>query len=73
MTARIMPMLEEKGLQVFTVMEHQNFPMASGLLALRKYKPQTEVYDFEALANLEPQYLRESTAQIKFQEKDKHQ
>jgi tRNA threonylcarbamoyladenosine biosynthesis protein TsaB len=73
MAARIGPMLEEKGLQVFTVMEHQNFPMAAGLLALRKHKPQSEEYDFEALANLEPQYLRESTAQIKFLEKVKQQ
>jgi tRNA threonylcarbamoyladenosine biosynthesis protein TsaB len=69
MQARIKPMLLEKGLQVFPALEHQNFPMASGLLALKKYKPQSEEYNFELLATLEPQYLRESTAQIKFKEK----
>ena len=62
-------MLEEKGVEVFPVLEHQNFPMAAGLLALKKYKPQPEEYNFELLATLEPQYLRESTAQIKFKEK----
>lgn len=66
---KVKPMLEEKGLQVCSALEHQNLPMAAGLLALKRLKPQPEVYDFDMLAALEPRYLRESTAQIKFKEK----
>jgi tRNA threonylcarbamoyladenosine biosynthesis protein TsaB len=66
---RIAHLLIEKGLEVHPALEHQNLPMAAGLLALRKLKPQPEVYDFTAIAELEPQYLRESTAQVRFKEK----
>jgi tRNA threonylcarbamoyladenosine biosynthesis protein TsaB len=69
MQERIKPMLEEKGLQVFPVLEHQNLPMAAGLFSLKRLKPQPEEYNFEYLAELEPLYLRESTAQIKFNQK----
>jgi tRNA threonylcarbamoyladenosine biosynthesis protein TsaB len=68
---KIKPLLEAKGLEVRIALEHQNFPMAAGLLSLKRLKPQPEAYDFETIANLEPQYLRESTAQIKFNEKQK--
>jgi len=71
MGSKLKPMLEAKGLQVTEVLEHQNFPMAAGLLSLKRLKPQPEVYDFILLAELEPQYLRESTAQIRFHEKHK--
>jgi tRNA threonylcarbamoyladenosine biosynthesis protein TsaB len=71
MQERIKPMLEKKGLQVFPALEHQNLPMAAGLFSLRKLKPQPEEYNFELLAELEPQYLRESTAQIKLNAKQK--
>jgi tRNA threonylcarbamoyladenosine biosynthesis protein TsaB len=66
---KIKPLLQSKGLEVYTALEHQNLPMAAALFSLKKHKPQAEEYDFEALANLEPQYLRESTAQIKFRTK----
>lgn len=65
------PILEAKGLQVLGALEHQNLPIAAGLFSLMKLKPQPEVYDFAAIADLEPQYLRESTAQIRFKEKQK--
>jgi tRNA threonylcarbamoyladenosine biosynthesis protein TsaB len=68
---RIEPLLKAKGLEFHHALEHQNLPMAAGLFALKKYKPQPEVYDFQAIANLEPQYLRESTAQVRLKEKQK--
>lgn len=70
-SAQIKPLLEAKGISVHPVVEHQNLPMATALFSLKKLKPQPEVYDFEAIAALEPQYLRESTAQIRFQQKQK--
>lgn len=38
---------------------------ASGLFTLAELFPAPEAYDFKQLAELEPQYLRESTAQIR--------
>jgi len=72
MADKIKPLLEARGLISETALPHQNFPMAAGLFSLKKYRPQLETYDFEAIANLEPQYLRESTAQIRFKEKQKN-
>lgn len=69
MHANLEPLLRDKGIAVHNVLQHQNYPMAAGLFALKRLKPQSEVYDFEALAKLEPEYLRESTAQIRFKEK----
>lgn len=71
MSDKIKPLLELKGINAYLALEHQNFPMASGLFSLKKIKPQAEVYNFEEIALLEPEYLRESTAQIKFQEKQR--
>lgn len=68
-STQIAPMLREQGLEVKEVAEHQNFPMAAGLFSLKKLQPQPETYDFSVIANLEPRYLRESTAQIRFNEK----
>jgi len=64
-TERVLPLLQEKGLDCQTALWQQNLPMAAGLLALRRYLPQPETYDFDALAKLEPNYLREATAQVK--------
>lgn len=69
MSERIKPLLDAKSVDIFVALPHQNLPMASGLFSLRRLKPQTEEYDFEAIANLEPHYLRESTAQVRFREK----
>lgn len=66
---RIKPLLEQKGLSVVSALAHQNLPMAAGLLSLKRLKPQDETFNFEIIANLEPQYLRESTAQIKLNQK----
>jgi len=37
---------------------------AAGLFTLAALFPEPEIFDFNCLANLEPQYLRESTAQL---------
>jgi tRNA threonylcarbamoyladenosine biosynthesis protein TsaB len=66
---KLLPLLKEKGQEVQIALQHQHLPMAAGLFSLRRLKPQSETYDFEAIAKLEPQYLRESTAQIRFQQK----
>ncbi len=71
MTGRIKPLLQAKGLQVAEALPHQNLPMAAGLFSLKKLKPRPEVYDFAAIAQLEPQYLRESTAQLRLKVKQK--
>ncbi len=68
---KLLPLLKEKSLDVYIALQHQHLPMAVGLFSLMKLKPQTGIYDFEAIARLEPQYLRESTAQIKFRDKSK--
>lgn len=48
---------------------HKNKPCATSLLGLSRLFPATEAYDFEALASLEPEYLRDSAAQIKHRQK----
>lgn len=70
---KLMPLLKDKGLVVHAALQHQHLPMAAGLFSLMKLKPQPEIYNFEAIAKLEPQYLRESTAQIRFQQKQAQQ
>jgi len=56
------PLLRERGIG-FTPVPHQVFT-ASALFGLAELFPQTETYDFEQLAKLEPLYLRDSTAQV---------
>ncbi|MBW6513778.1 MAG: tRNA (adenosine(37)-N6)-threonylcarbamoyltransferase complex dimerization subunit type 1 TsaB [Candidatus Syntrophosphaera sp.] len=57
------PLLDECQISTSTVPER---PLsASGLFYLAEQFPQSEKYDFNQLAELEPLYLRESTAQIK--------
>lgn len=68
---KLMPLLKDKGLEVKLAAQHQHLPMAAGLFALMKLKPQSVEYDFDEIARLEPQYLRESTAQIRFNQKKK--
>ncbi len=58
-------LLTENKIPHSMVLKHQNLPSAVNLLALLELKPQKEVYNFERLAELEPLYLRESTAQIR--------
>ncbi len=62
-TALLEPFLRDKGIQTVSVLSQ---PLnASGLFTLAELYPQPEAYDFEQLAALEPDYLRESTAQIR--------
>lgn len=61
-------LLTGQGIPTKSLLKHQNLPTADNLLSLLQLKPQKEVYNFERLAELEPLYLRESTAQIKRKE-----
>lgn len=55
--------LAERGVKTISVLPQ---PLsAAGLFTLAELFPQNPVYDFAALAALEPDYLRESTAQIR--------
>jgi tRNA threonylcarbamoyladenosine biosynthesis protein TsaB len=51
--------------QTGTVPVRGQAPNAAGLFTLAELFPQAETYDFNQLAELEPQYLRESTAQVR--------
>jgi tRNA threonylcarbamoyladenosine biosynthesis protein TsaB len=56
------PYLEQQTRKLLSVPEQ---PLnASGLFTLAELFPREETYDLDYLARLEPQYLRESTAQI---------
>jgi hypothetical protein len=45
-------------------------PLAAGLFTLAELFGAPEAYDFNALAELEPDYLRESTAQIRAKQRE---
>ncbi len=62
------PLLAEHGIHTKGLLKYQNLPSAVNLLGLLQLRPQKDVYNFESLAELEPLYLRESTAQIKRKE-----
>ncbi len=57
------PLLEQRNIKARAVPES---PLqAAGLFTLAEMFPQPEIYDFQSLAELEPEYLRESTAQVR--------
>ncbi len=58
-------LLDRIGTKHRLALEYQSLPSAVNLLSLMRLHPQAADYDFEAVAELEPLYLRESTAQIK--------
>lgn len=59
----VRPLLEQRNISVIPVPET---PLqAAGLFTLAEMFPQPEIYDFQSLAELEPEYLRESTAQVR--------
>jgi len=59
----VQPVLESAGFNAVRVYEQ---PLnAAGLFQLAELFPQEEIYDFDRLAELEPLYLRESTAQVR--------
>ncbi len=59
----IQPLLEARQIKTISVSEQ---PLsASGLFTLHELFPQPDIYDFTQLTELEPLYLRESTAQIR--------
>lgn len=53
------------GISFYLPLAEQSVNPAVALLGLHTLFPKSEAYDFETLAELEPYYLRESTAQIK--------
>jgi len=57
--------LREAGIPFSLPLPGQYLTPAVSLLGLLELFPRTEGYDFETLAELEPLYLRESTAQVK--------
>lgn len=63
--------LEDAGKAYRTALTEQNIDPAVALLGLNRLFPATEDYDFARMAELEPLYLRESTAQIKRNQKAK--
>ena len=63
--AVVAPVLQKAG-RTFSILDYQhNIPTATNLFTLFQLFPQSQAYDFDELAVLEPFYLRESTAQIK--------
>lgn len=61
----VAPVLQKAG-KTFSALDCiHNIPTASNLFTLYQLFPQSQPYDFDQLAVLEPFYLRESTAQIK--------
>jgi tRNA threonylcarbamoyladenosine biosynthesis protein TsaB len=56
--------LKKKGLDLNPALPHQHLPMATGLFSLFELFPQDLLYNFEAIANLEPMYLRKSQAEV---------
>lgn len=56
--------LKKKGLDLHPALPHQHLPMATGLFSLLELFPQELSYNFEAVANLEPMYLRKSQAEV---------
>jgi tRNA threonylcarbamoyladenosine biosynthesis protein TsaB len=56
--------LQKKGLELHPALTHQHLPMATGLFSLLQLFPQDMHYNFEAIANLEPIYLRKSQAEV---------
>ncbi len=56
--------LVKDGLDLHPALPHQHLPMATGLFSLLELFPHSLKYDFEAVANLEPMYLRKSQAEV---------
>ncbi|MDZ4121372.1 MAG: tRNA (adenosine(37)-N6)-threonylcarbamoyltransferase complex dimerization subunit type 1 TsaB, partial [Candidatus Cloacimonadaceae bacterium] len=63
----IAPLLDKKGIpyKMAGIMSH--LPSAVNLIGLEQLCPGNPGYDFDRLAELEPLYIRESSAQIKHQ------
>lgn len=49
---------------------HQNYPLASALIGFVALEQRMPEYDFVAITNLEPYYLRKSQAEIKQEQKE---
>lgn len=62
---RYKELLEKKGKILRIGLTHQNFVVASSLIGLVCYERIEPDYDFEAIAALEPYYLRSSQAELK--------
>jgi len=61
----VTPQLSDRGIVHHTALPHQNRMTASALFSLQSLKPKAMEFDLGTLAEMEPLYLRESSAQIK--------
>lgn len=61
----ISPLLTARGIDHHIALPHQSRMSAAGMFALYALDPQPLEFDLHILAEMEPLYLRESTAQIK--------
>jgi tRNA threonylcarbamoyladenosine biosynthesis protein TsaB len=52
------------GLNLTPALPHQHLPMATGLFSLLQLIPSDFIYNFDAIADLEPMYLRKSQAEV---------
>jgi len=62
--------LIDSGITYQELLAHQNLPSATALFSLLDLDCPSLTYDFEAVASIEPMYLRESQAQVKKRERD---
>jgi len=60
--------IETSGKDFITGLPHQNYPLAATLISLMYFDRQIPEYDFSAIADLEPYYLRQSQAELKYQD-----
>lgn len=67
--ALISSFLDQKNVPYQLALAHQNLPSAISLLSLMQLKAQKDVYSFSHISEMEPLYLRESTAQIRNRQK----
>lgn len=57
--------IESSGKDLLIGLPHQNLPLASVLISLAAIEKEKPFYDFQAIAELEPYYLRKSQAELK--------
>lgn len=68
----VLATLAQNGISCIRVLPYQERMNAAGLFALHCIKKTSLEYDYQVLAELEPMYLRESTAQIRKKKNEQH-
>lgn len=67
---KILSEIQKSGIDYIFCLEHQNIPLASTLISIA-ITSDIPKYDFDKIANLEPNYLRKSQAELTHEEKIK--